>query len=90
MSPNTTTSNSPFWIRRFKMFLLGLLRALMSRAQTPITPRGAGRGSSLSRLCWILSLLGLWLLVAVLPLKRRFAPTSRPGRLALPGSAGRF
>ena len=72
LSPKTTTSNSLFWIRRFRMFRLGLLRALMSRAQTPMTPRGAGFCSSLSRL-WTRSLLGLWELVAVLPLKRRLA-----------------
>jgi hypothetical protein len=42
LSPNTTTSNSRFAIRRFRMFLLGLLLALMSRAHMPITPSGAG------------------------------------------------
>lgn len=42
LSPKTTTSNSRFAIRRFKIFLLGLLLALMSSAHIPITPNGAG------------------------------------------------
>jgi hypothetical protein len=42
LSPNTTTSNSRFAINLFKMFLLGLLLAFASKAQTPITPHSAG------------------------------------------------
>lgn len=42
LSPKTTTSNSRFAIRRFRIFLLGLLLALMSSAHIPITPNGAG------------------------------------------------
>ena len=38
LSPKTMTSNSPFPCRRVSMFLLGRLRALTSRAQTPILP----------------------------------------------------
>src|SRR4051812_19931869 len=68
LSPNTTTSNSPLEINRLRMLRLGLLRAFTSRAQTPMIPHGAGLTSS-SFLGWRpLSLLGLWLLAAVLPL----------------------
>lgn len=77
LSPKTQTSNSRFWISLFKMFLLGLLRALTSRAQTPMMPQGAGFTSSFSgrsRCTMALSLLGLWwLLAAVLPLGLRLA-----------------
>lgn len=73
LSPNMRTSNSRFAIRRFNMFLLGLLLALMSNAQMPITPHGAFLASSFSPLVAALSLLGLWLLVAVLPLNLRLA-----------------
>jgi hypothetical protein len=38
LSPNTMTSNSPFDCKRVRIFWLGLLRALTSRAQTPILP----------------------------------------------------
>jgi hypothetical protein len=58
------------------MFLLGLLRAFTSRAHTPIIPIGVGffgGGSNASFDCKPLSLLGLWLLAAVLPLNLRFA-----------------
>jgi hypothetical protein len=51
----------------FKMFLLGLLRALLSSAQTPMVPRGGLLFSSLSSLV-DLSLPGLALLVVNVPL----------------------
>ena len=74
LSPNTHTSNSRFAINRFKMFLLGLLLALTSSAQTPMVPQGAGFASSRSaRNAPARSLLGLWLLAAVLLLNLRFA-----------------
>jgi hypothetical protein len=47
LSPNTTTSNSPSEMSLFKIFLLGLLLAFMSSAQTPITPKGAGLAEDL-------------------------------------------
>lgn len=56
------------------MLRLGLLRALESRAQTPILPiiGGLGPASESSLTSWrFLSLLGLVLLAAVLPLNRR-------------------
>ncbi|KAL1836057.1 hypothetical protein VTK73DRAFT_5217 [Phialemonium thermophilum] len=59
LSPKTQTSNSRLAISRFRMFLLGLLLALMSSAQTPMTPQGAGLVSSLSARCSARSLLGL-------------------------------
>jgi hypothetical protein len=75
LSPKTQTSNSRFWMSRFKMFLLGLLLALTSKAHTPITPSGAGLCSSFSSRCArARSPLGLlWLLAPVLPLNLRFA-----------------
>jgi hypothetical protein len=50
------------------MFLLGLLRALVSKAQTPMTPRGAFFRSSLVVVDLVLSLPGLALLVTFAPL----------------------
>ena len=50
------------------MFLLGLLRALLSRAQTPMTPTEGLRRSSLPFLAVDRSLPGLELAAAVLPL----------------------
>jgi hypothetical protein len=41
LSPKTTTSK-PFETSLLRIFLLGLLRDLASRAQTPIMPSGAG------------------------------------------------
>jgi hypothetical protein len=63
-----TTSNSPIDNNRFKMFLLGLLRALLSSAQTPMTPTEGLRRSSLPFLAADRSLPGLELAAAVLPL----------------------
>lgn len=51
-----------------KMFLLGLLRALVSSAHTPITPRGAFLFSSLGTVDLVLSLPGLELLLTLTPL----------------------
>lgn len=61
LSPKTTMSNSLFAMSLFRMCRLGLLLALTSRAQTPITPKGAGFCSSRSLLCGCprLSPLGL-------------------------------
>jgi len=73
LSPKTQTSKSRFAMSRFKIFLLGLLLALMSNAQIPMTPQGARLASSFSPLGAARSLLGLWLLVAVLPLNLRLA-----------------
>lgn len=42
LSPNILTSNSRFARRRFRIFLLGLLLALTSKAHTPMRPKGAG------------------------------------------------
>lgn len=42
LSPKTTTSNSRLAMIRFKILRLGLLRALTSSAQMPMTPHGAG------------------------------------------------
>jgi hypothetical protein len=64
LSPNMMTSNSLFALILFRMFLLGLLRALASSAQTPMIPfRG-------SRLPDPRSLLGLAVPVTS-PLVRR-------------------
>lgn len=38
LSPKITVSNSPFSIKRFRMVRQGLLRALASKAHTPILP----------------------------------------------------
>ena len=75
LSPKTQTSNSRFWINRFRIFLLGLLLALMSKAHTPMTPQGAGLCSSFSgRWAAVRSPLGLWWLLApVLVLNLRVA-----------------
>jgi hypothetical protein len=45
LSPKTTTSNSRLAMIRFKILRLGLLRALISSAQIPMTPHGAGLAS---------------------------------------------
>lgn len=50
------------------MFLLGLLRAFVSSAQTPIMPSGAFLGSSLVVVDLVLSLPGLALLATLTPL----------------------
>jgi hypothetical protein len=68
LSPKMTTSNSPVDSSLFRMFLLGLLRALVSRAQTPMTPTEGFRRSSLPFLAAERSLPGLELAAAVLPL----------------------
>ena len=75
LSPKTQTSNSRFWINRFRIFLLGLLLALTSKAHTPMTPHGAGLCSSFSgRWAAVRSPLGLWWLLApVLVLNLRVA-----------------
>lgn len=60
LSPKTITSNSPSLINLLRMLRLGLLLALLSRAQTPILPMGTGLS------CSGRSVLGLALLTVLL------------------------
>ena len=63
LSPKMMTSNSPFEMSRLSMFRLGLLRALESRAQTPIMPMEDFLSAALLSLTADRSLAGLALLL---------------------------
>jgi hypothetical protein len=89
LSPKMTTSNSPLVRRRFRIFRLGLLRALLSSAQTPITPTEGFRLSSFPLRAADLSLPGLELAAAVLPLILRCVRVRLLDRVTGCGSLGR-